>query len=438
MRYFWIVAATYLFAAPVIAEDIPHSTTYEICKTGAENFGNVAGMLACLQDETERHDVRLNAAYQCLRTKLSDDEFARLRDRQRQWIAETDVTCASPEGSFLDARLSRSMCRHEAVVDQANYLSTQANNEDCNVPAVTHTPSNLGKWQAVNGWAGTRNLEQWALNIDCRAQTGTFYRDPRDTSFDGIGFVKFEIFDGDDALQDRIVTRASTFGPSANFETTPFIVAALARGAHISINAQDHNGFDLDGTAAHFSLRGSTRAFSACSNQPYQELLRPLNLPFSMGKHGLNTFQSGRWYADWYLLDVPLGETDQTQTKAFSGNGRHTLQISCGRASLAIAMQGRVTIELLETDLSMVVDAEVYGLNFYRNGERQISRDETNDTRQFGLPLNVFGFNVDDLPSIARMDEVALVARSNREIGRFSLRGMGIALDTCLGDLSPL
>jgi uncharacterized protein YecT (DUF1311 family) len=53
-----------------------------------------AAMQACIADEFERQDKRLNAAYKALIEAVSEKRKIELRDVQRKWIAFLDANCS--------------------------------------------------------------------------------------------------------------------------------------------------------------------------------------------------------------------------------------------------------------------------------------------------------------------------------------------------------
>jgi uncharacterized protein YecT (DUF1311 family) len=102
-----LVALTPVFAK---AEE-QTSKAYAACldKSG----GVTVAMQACIADEFERQDKRLNAAYKALIEVVSEKRKTELRDVQRKWIAFLDANCSfyvDPEGGTAD-RLAANECR---------------------------------------------------------------------------------------------------------------------------------------------------------------------------------------------------------------------------------------------------------------------------------------------------------------------------------------
>ncbi len=93
------------------AEEQQTSKAYAACldKSGGVTFA----MQACIADEFERQDKRLNAAYKALIGAVSEKRKTELRDVQRKWIAFLDANCSfydDPEGGTAD-RLAANECR---------------------------------------------------------------------------------------------------------------------------------------------------------------------------------------------------------------------------------------------------------------------------------------------------------------------------------------
>ena len=98
------------------------SKAYAACleKSGGVTFA----MQACIADEFERQDKRLNAAYKALIAAVSEKRKAELRDVQRKWIAFLDANCRfynDPEGGTGD-RLAANECRVTHTSQRATEL----------------------------------------------------------------------------------------------------------------------------------------------------------------------------------------------------------------------------------------------------------------------------------------------------------------------------
>ena len=368
MKILMLAALYAAIAGTANASDQPHSTTYEICKTGAENAGNIRGMRLCMADETARHDAILNAAYQCLQDRLPQDQFKALQQVQRRWISDTGSACALPKGDFEDARASRTLCRFDATSHQAAQLSAQANALGCAVPPVTHVRSDLGKWQVINGWTSISNLNGAIYSIDCNRQTAQLLPQDSGASFEGVSFVKLSVLDRDSDVVNRFVVQATSYEDTASLQTTYTMQTALARGYRVNLRGQDHLGIDLDNAHASFTLHGSRSALDVCGTQSSDQSLLPFSPYRHVGDHSLNVSQQGQWIKDWFLLDLDEEATESSQTKMFASNGNKVMQIQCVGASLGVALKGRIVIDLLNRDLSSFRGYAVYRVGLYLNG----------------------------------------------------------------------
>jgi uncharacterized protein YecT (DUF1311 family) len=104
------------------AEEQQTSKAYAACldKSG----GVTTAMQACIADEFERQDKRLNAAYKGLLGAVSEKRKVKLRDIQRKWIAFLDANCSfydDPEGGTAD-RLAANECRATHTAQRATEL----------------------------------------------------------------------------------------------------------------------------------------------------------------------------------------------------------------------------------------------------------------------------------------------------------------------------
>ena len=82
------------------AEEPQTSKAYAACldKSG----GVTSAMQACIADERERQDKRLNAAYKALIGAVSEERKTELRSVQRKWIAFRDANCAFYDDPKVD------------------------------------------------------------------------------------------------------------------------------------------------------------------------------------------------------------------------------------------------------------------------------------------------------------------------------------------------
>lgn len=114
-----LLSATLLVSAIANGEESQQS--HEACM---ENAVSTADMVACISEEFEREDQRLNDNYQQLRSQLSDGRKEQLLTAQRAWIAYKDANCdfyADPEGGSL-ARVSANSCVLTETTDRADEL----------------------------------------------------------------------------------------------------------------------------------------------------------------------------------------------------------------------------------------------------------------------------------------------------------------------------
>lgn len=99
-------------------------------------------MQACIGEEYEYQDGRLNAAYGVLRRTLPEARMARLRTEQRGWIAGRDRDCAwdaKTEGSAQ--RLQANYCRMQATATRAGELEAMARGDAGASSASTASPA---------------------------------------------------------------------------------------------------------------------------------------------------------------------------------------------------------------------------------------------------------------------------------------------------------
>lgn len=86
--------------------------------------GITAGMIACIEAETQRHDVRLNNAYKAVMDELTPERKTLLQEVQRTWLKFRDTNCgfyADPDGGTL-ARVSASKCVMSTTAIRAREL----------------------------------------------------------------------------------------------------------------------------------------------------------------------------------------------------------------------------------------------------------------------------------------------------------------------------
>ena len=76
----------------------------------ASNDGSTWDMQACVKEEFEYQDARLNTAYRKVMASLADPEKNRLRNEERRWMSDRDSACS------WDARLEGQAQRIEANI----------------------------------------------------------------------------------------------------------------------------------------------------------------------------------------------------------------------------------------------------------------------------------------------------------------------------------
>jgi uncharacterized protein YecT (DUF1311 family) len=69
-------------------EDVALSNAFERC---TEETGSFVSYMECVQQEYERQDARLNAAYKKLMASLEASQQSKLRDAQRAWVKFRDA-----------------------------------------------------------------------------------------------------------------------------------------------------------------------------------------------------------------------------------------------------------------------------------------------------------------------------------------------------------
>jgi uncharacterized protein YecT (DUF1311 family) len=103
----------------LVDDKIPDRWLTQVCAKAEEaacldkSGGVIAAVQACVADEFERQDKRLNTAYKVLLGAVSEKRKTELRDVQRKWIAFLDANCSfydDPEGGTAD-RLAANECR---------------------------------------------------------------------------------------------------------------------------------------------------------------------------------------------------------------------------------------------------------------------------------------------------------------------------------------
>jgi uncharacterized protein YecT (DUF1311 family) len=100
------------------------SSFYAACMEKSE--GVTSAMEACIGEELELQDRRLNRSYKALMASIPDRRRADLRDAQRRWIAFRDANCGfhhDPEGGSA-ARQASKECVVTLTAERAYELET--------------------------------------------------------------------------------------------------------------------------------------------------------------------------------------------------------------------------------------------------------------------------------------------------------------------------
>ncbi|PPU68064.1 DUF1311 domain-containing protein [Xanthomonas pisi] len=79
-------------------------------------------MQDCIATEHEYQDAKLNKVYKALIKRLGDEEKIKLRDQQRQWIADRDEKCFYDPDSGQAGLVDAAQCRLEMTAHRATYL----------------------------------------------------------------------------------------------------------------------------------------------------------------------------------------------------------------------------------------------------------------------------------------------------------------------------
>ena len=99
--------------------------SYYACLNASD--GTTAKVVDCTGDEFAYQDARLNRIYRQLRSVLPAAEKTRLRDEERQWIAEGDAACKSTtDGGGTADLLNARSCALNRTVDRADSLESMA------------------------------------------------------------------------------------------------------------------------------------------------------------------------------------------------------------------------------------------------------------------------------------------------------------------------
>ena len=103
-----------LLAAP--AASLPYSPAYEQClSSGDAAQGIQPAMEACVAEEFDRQDARLNQAYVMRMRGLPPKRRAELRTAQRSWLASKPKRCPYEASGQLDRMLSNQCSLRDTI-----------------------------------------------------------------------------------------------------------------------------------------------------------------------------------------------------------------------------------------------------------------------------------------------------------------------------------
>ncbi len=110
-----------LLSAVAVAQTPGTNSVYQECMD--QSGGVTVNMRDCMAAEIERHDVRLNTAYQALQAQQRNTAAqSRLRQVQRQWLQQREERCAPDGNSGTEALLEMDSCYLNATKRRADQL----------------------------------------------------------------------------------------------------------------------------------------------------------------------------------------------------------------------------------------------------------------------------------------------------------------------------
>lgn len=96
-------------AQDVAAHDRLLRDSYHEC--AASNDGSTWKMQDCIEEEFEYQDARLNAIYRELLSKLPGAQKTRIREGERQWLSEMEMSCSwDAENEGQAQRIAANIC----------------------------------------------------------------------------------------------------------------------------------------------------------------------------------------------------------------------------------------------------------------------------------------------------------------------------------------
>ncbi|KJV35371.1 hypothetical protein VI08_08180 [Luteibacter yeojuensis] len=94
--------------------------SYHACIKTAR--GVTVALNNCIGTEHAYQDKRLNAAYQRLRKMLPVGQATSLRDEERAWISQRDMTCAPDKNGGTASLLDSNQCQLDQTATRAALL----------------------------------------------------------------------------------------------------------------------------------------------------------------------------------------------------------------------------------------------------------------------------------------------------------------------------
>lgn len=122
---FMVVAGTDARANDCAEGNLKFSKEYESCMDKAN--GVTVDMRACIHNELERQDARLNFVYQKYSASVAPNVLKRLREAQRAWIQYRNKDCAwagAPDENATLGPLIIDGCHLDMTVRRANEIES--------------------------------------------------------------------------------------------------------------------------------------------------------------------------------------------------------------------------------------------------------------------------------------------------------------------------
>lgn len=237
------------------------SLAYKQCQDVADR-GAAADVRRCIIEETHRHDLILNASYQCLRGQLSEKDFIALRDAQRDWISDTKKSCAFTDTQGSIAADFRVGCRHDAVREKSEELARLAAQSGCPYVDVDDVAIDLDRWWNAGGDASVSNADGQRLVVNCQDfGRGLFKGKGLDyiNQFDLSEPLNFS-FTNSDGQQIALLGLHATWAEGGvEFPVTSYLIEQFRAASTVTVTDRK--------LASSFSLSGSSLALNSCEVQ---------------------------------------------------------------------------------------------------------------------------------------------------------------------------